>query len=69
MLQDVTSYPGNNQLLVHNVTSAAMVHNAPPPPLRPGDTPMTLVDTATYLGIQQAATTGEVTLAPNLERQ
>ena len=46
-----------------------MVQNAPPPPLRPGDTPMAPVDNATYPGIQQAATPEGVTLPPNLERQ
>ena len=69
VLHVVTNYPGGNQLLVDNVKSATMVHNAPPPPLRPGDPPMSLVDTATYLGVQQAATTGGVTLLPNLIRQ
>ena len=46
-----------------------MVHNAPLPPLRPGDTPMNPVNTATYLGVQQAATTNRVTLPTNLIRQ
>ena len=46
-----------------------MLPNAPPPPLHPGDAPMTLTDNATYLGIQQAATPEGVTLPPNLERQ
>ena len=40
VLHDVTNYLEGYQLLVHNVKSAAMVHNAPPPPLRPGDPPM-----------------------------
>ena len=68
ILNDVPSYPKNNQLLVHNVTSATMVHNAPPPPLRPGDVPMTPTDNATFLGIQQAGTPVGVTVPPNLER-
>ena len=54
---------------MHNFKSATMVHNAPPLPLRPGDPPMTPVSTATSLGIQQAASTDEVTLRPNLLRQ
>ena len=54
---------------MHNVKSATMVHNAPPPPLRPGDLPMNPVNTATYLGVKQAATAGRVTLPPNLVRQ
>ena len=58
------TYLEGNQLLVHNVKSATMAHNAPPPPLRPGDLPMDPVDTATYLGVQQAATAGGVTLPP-----
>ena len=65
----VTNYLEGNQLLVHNVKSATMVHNATPPPLRPGDPPVNPVDTATYLGVQQAATTNGVTLPPNLMRQ
>jgi hypothetical protein len=69
VLHVVTTYLEGNQLLVHNVKSATMVHNAPPPPLRPGDLPMDPVDTATYLGVQQAATAGGVTLPPNLLRQ
>ena len=69
VLHDVTKYLVGNQLLVHNVKSATMVHNAPPPPLRPGDSPMNPVSTATYLGVQQAATTNEVSLPPNLIRQ
>ena len=69
VLHVVTSYLEGNQLLVHNVKSATMVHNAPPPPLRPGDLPMNPVNTATYLGVQQAATAGGVTLPPNLIRQ
>ena len=47
---------------MRNLKSVTMVHNAPPPPLRPGDPPLNPVITATYLGIQQAATTNEVTL-------
>ena len=69
VLHVVTTYLEGNQLLVQNVKSATMVHNAPPPPLRPGDLPMDPVDTATYLGVQQAATAGGVTLRPNLLRQ
>ena len=69
VLHDVTSYLGGNQLLVHNVKSATMVHNAPPPPLRPGDPPMNAVSTATYLRFQQGATTEGVSLPPNLIRQ
>ena len=69
VLHVVTTYLEGNQLLVHNVKSATMVHNAPPPPLRPGDLPMDPVDTATYLGVQQAVTAGGVTLPPNLLRQ
>ena len=69
VLHDVTNYLEGKQLLVHNVKSATMVHNAPPPPLRPGDSPMNPVSTATYLGVQQAATTNKVTLPPNLIRQ
>ena len=69
VLHDVTNYLEGNQLLVHNVKSATMVHTAPPPPLRPGAPPMNPVSTATYLGVQQAATTSGVTLPPNLIRQ
>ena len=69
VLHAVTNYLHGNQLLVHNVKSASMVHNAPPPPLRPGDPPMNQVSTATYLGVQQAATANGVTLPPNLIRQ
>ena len=69
VLHFVTTYLEGNQLLVHNVKSATMVHNAPPPPLRPGDPPMNPVNKATYLGVQQAATAGGVTLPPNLTRQ
>ena len=69
VLLAVTNYLEGNQLLVHNVKSATMVHNAPPPSLRPGDAPMNPVSTATYLGVQQAATASEVTLPPNLKRQ
>ena len=36
VLHAVTNYLQGNQLLVHNVKSATMVHNALPPPLRPG---------------------------------
>ena len=69
ILHAVTNYLVGNQLLVHNVKSATMVHNAPPPPLRPGDPPMNPVNTATYLGVQKAATASGVTLPPNLIRQ
>ena len=69
VFRDVTNYLQGNQLLVHNVKSATMVHNAPPPPLRPGDPPMNPPSTATYLGVEQAATTNEVTLPPKLIRQ
>ena len=51
VLHVVTNYLEGNQLLVHNVKSAIMLHNAPPPPLRPGDPPMSPVNTATYLGV------------------
>ena len=69
VLHDVTNYLEGNQLLVHNVKSATMVHTAPPPPLRPGAPPMNPVCMATYLGVQQAATASGVTLPPNLIRQ
>ena len=69
ILHTVTNYLEGNQLLVHNVKSATMVYNAPLPPLRPGDPPMNPVSTATYLGVQQAATASRVTLPPNLIRQ
>ena len=69
VLHGVTNYLEGNQLLVHNVKSATSVHNAPPPPLRPGDPPINPVNTATYLGVQQAAITNRVTLPPNLIRQ
>ena len=69
VLHDVTNYLEGNQLLVHNVKSATMVHTAPPPPLRPGDPPMNPVSTATYLGVHQAATASGVTLPENLIRQ
>ena len=69
VLLAVTNYLEGTQLLVHNVKSATMVHNAPPLPLRPGDLPMNPVSTATYLGVQQAATASGVTLPPNLIRQ
>ena len=35
VLHAVTNYLEGNKVLVHNVKSATMVHNAPPPPLRP----------------------------------
>ena len=69
VLYAVTTYLEGNQLLVQNVKFATMVPNAPPPPLRPGDPPMNPVNTATYLGVQQAATAGGVTLPTNLIRQ
>ena len=69
VLHVVTTYLEGNQLLVQNVKSATMVHDATPPPLRPGDPPMNPVNTATYLGVQQAATAGRVTLPPHLIRQ
>ena len=69
VLHVVTTYLEGNQLLVHNVKSATMVHKAPPPPLCPGDPPMNPVNTAIYLGVQQAATAGGVTLPPNLIQQ
>ena len=69
VLHAVTNYLEGNQLLVHNVKSATMVHSAPPPPLPPGDPPMNPVSTATCLGVQQAATASGVTLPPNLIRQ
>ena len=50
VLHAVTNYLEGNQLLVHNVKSATMVHDAPPPPLRPGDPPMNPVNTASHLG-------------------
>ena len=50
VLHAVSNYLEGNQLLVHNVKSATMVHNAAPPPLRPGDRPMNPVSTATYPG-------------------
>ena len=69
VLHTVTNYLEGNQQLVHNVKSATMVHNAPSPPLCPGDPPMNPVSTVTYLGVQQAATANGVTLPPNLIRQ
>ena len=69
VLHAVTTYLECNQLLVHNVKPATLVHNASPPPLRPGDPPMNPVSTATYLGVQQAATANGVGLPPNLIRQ
>ena len=50
VLHAVTNYLEGKQLLVHNVKSATMVHNAPPPPLRSGDPAMNPVSAATYLG-------------------
>ena len=69
VLHAVTTYLEGNQLLVHNVKPATLVHNASQPPLRPGDPPMNPVSTATYLGVQQAATANRVGLPPNLIRQ
>ena len=69
VLHDVSNYLEGNQLLVHNVKSATMVHNTPPPTLHTRDPPMNPVSTATYLGVQQAASTNEVNLPPNLIRQ
>ena len=51
VLHNVTDYLVNNMLLVYSIQSTIMVHNAPPPSLRPGDPPMELVRTATYLRI------------------
>ena len=50
VLHAFTNYLEGNQLLVHNVQSATMVHDASPTPLRPGDAPMNPVNTATYVG-------------------
>ena len=63
----VTTYLEGNQLLVHNVKSATMVHNAPPPPLRPRDLPMNPVNTATYLGVQPSGhrSSGHPTTKPD----
>ena len=69
VLHVVTNCLEGNQLLVHNVKSATMVHNAPPPPLFPGDPPMSRVNMAPHLGVQQAASAGGVTLLPNLIQQ
>ena len=69
VFHDVTNYLEGNQLLVHDVKSATMVHNAPPPPLRPRDPLMNPVSTATYLGVQHAATANEVILPPDLIRE
>ena len=68
VLHAVTNFLEGTQLLLH-VKSAIMVPNAPPPPLRPGHPPMNPVSTATYLGVQQAATASGVTPPPNLIRQ
>ena len=62
VLHVVTTYLEGHQLLVHNVKSTTMVHNAPPPPLHPGDLPMNPVNMTTYLGVQQAATASGVNL-------
>ena len=69
VLHNVTSYLENNRLLVHNVKSATMVHNAPHPPLQPGDPFMTPMGTTNYLAIQQEATLEKVTLPANLEHR
>ena len=69
VLHDVTNFLEGNQLLVHNVKSTTLVHNAPAPLLRPGDPPMNPVSTAIYLGVQQAANANEVTLPPNRIQQ
>ena len=69
VLHAVSNYLEGNQLLVHNVKSATMVHNAPPPPIRRGESPMNPVSTATYLGVRQAVTANRVTLPPHLIRQ
>ena len=69
VLHAVTKYVEGKQLLVHNIKCATMVHNAPPPPLRTGDPPRNPVNTATCLGVQQAATANGVTLPPDLIRQ
>ena len=69
VLHDVTNHLEGNQLLVHNVESATMGHSALPPRLCPGDPPKNPVSTASYLGVQQAATMNRVTLPPNLLRQ
>ena len=68
VLHEVTNYLQGNEPLMHNARSATMVHNRSQPPLRPGDPPMNPVSKATYLAVQQAATTNEVTLPPNLLR-
>ena len=68
VLDNVTSYLENNCLLVHNLKSATMVENAPALPVRPSDTPMNPLDTATYLTIPQAATPQGVTLPTNPEQ-
>ena len=69
VIRAVTNYLEGNQLLVHNVKSATMVHNETPPALRPGDPPVNPVSKATYLGVQQGASANGVTLPPNLIRQ
>ena len=69
VLHAVNNYLEGNQVLVHNIKFATMVHNAPPPPLRPEHPPMNPVNTAVYLGVQQAASASKVTLPPNLIRQ
>ena len=60
VLEDVDICLGSNRL---------PVHNAPHPPLRPRDPPMTPVSTAPYLGIQQEASSEKVALPADLERQ
>ena len=69
VLHDVINYLEGNLVLVHNFKSATLVHNAPPPPLRPGDPPMNPVRTATYLVVEQAASKNKATLPPNLLQQ
>ena len=41
VLHDVTNYLESNKLLVHNVESATMAHNAPPLHLCPREPPTT----------------------------
>ena len=70
ILHDVTHYLKSNNLLVHNEKSTTMTtRNVRPPSLRPGDPPMRLVSTATYLGVQQATKPENVTLPPKLVQQ
>ena len=69
VLQDVKNYLESNRLLAHNIRSATMVHNAPPPSLRPWHRSVDPLRQTTYLGVQQAATPDEVTLSANLVLQ